>query len=496
MKKYEIQSEEVLNLKNIKIDLSYFFKLPATIIKKNKVILLSGNSEFLNVGIVPGHFIDRSLTQIQRQLNLPLKVNYISEESLEAIISKYLRSINIALQKNLQLGLTPNQDPINFCNTLLALAVLKESSDVHLDPELNYFSIGFRIDGNLNIEKRIAIKFYSPIINRLKVLSNMKITETREPQDGYIRYNFDGLRKVVDLRTATLPTRFGERISLRIIDTQTSKLTTIGSLGFSEKHKEIFERSINFSHGLVLLTGPTGSGKTTTLYASMAELAARENLKIIAFEDPIERDLEGVTQVQVGEKVSFNNALKSVLRHDPDVIMVGEIRDRETADIAVRSAITGHLVLSTLHTNSAVSTVARLIDLGIDPFILAAVLRLVTAQRLVKKLCKNCCVPRKITEYEAQILGDPSYQEKTVYKASEKGCQFCAGKGFNGRVSVIELLENKITIAQAISRGASDLELRKIMNKEKMESLLHNGLQKALNKECCLDEIIRVSIGH
>ena len=490
---YEITSEEVADLRKIKLDLSYFFKISPSIVRKYKLVPISGDKESINMAVVKLPSYDAGLAQASRVLKLHFRVTFVTEESFEEVCHEYYRKINPTMQKKLQIGLSPNQDPIDFCNVLLALAYLKGASDIHIDPEGGHFSIGFRIDGTLYEEQRLASKFYNSIISRLKVLSNMKIAEKREPQDGYIKYEFQGLNHFIEIRTATLPTKFGERMAMRIVDASTS-FVNVKDLQFSEYNRNAFEKAITYSYGFILVTGPTGSGKSTTLYSAMNQLCGNADLKIITFEDPIERDLEGVTQVQIEGKVGFARCLKSVLRHDPDIIMIGEIRDQETADIGVRAAITGHLVLSTLHTNSVTATIFRLLDLGVESFVLSSILRLVTAQRLVRRLCKYCAIKREITQEEIGLINRPQHKGKMIHEKNPEGCQFCAKKGYSGRISILEVLENKLDIAQLIAEGVEERILRKKMTEVGMLPILDDGLEKVFDGFCSLHDVVKVSL--
>ena len=485
---------DVVNMHDIVIDLTYFFKIPSSLVKKGKVGLVSRSEDSLNVVVSENTDVDRNVKQISNKFRgVPINITYVEEKSFIEVITQLYKKVPPLTQRKLQIGLTAEQDPTEFCDVLLILGTLKQASDIHIDPEEHYFVVTFRINGDLHEEVRLASSYYATIINRIKVLSNMRIAEKREPQDGYIKYELQGMNKYIELRTATLPTKFGERIAMRIIDGDTS-FVGVDSLGFSQKDKTSFVKSLNYSFGFILVTGPTGSGKSTTLYTAMGMLINDGNLKIITFEDPIERDLEGVTQVQVeGEKVSLTKCLKSVLRHDPDIIMIGEIRDQETADIATRAAITGHLVLSTLHTNSAISTISRLIDVNVNPFIIAATLRLVTAQRLVRGLCPSCRIKRTITEEEGKVINRPNAIGKPCADAHPGGCEFCAGRGYKGRLSIIELLVNSPMMAEAILENPSEANLREVCKREGRGFLMDDGLDKVFEYKCTLEDVNRVS---
>ncbi|MBL8829112.1 MAG: type II/IV secretion system protein, partial [Planctomycetaceae bacterium] len=281
----------------------------------------------------------------------------------------------------------------------------------------------------------------------------------------------------IDVRVATLPTKYGERMTLRLLALQTTALT-LERLGMSPHDLGCFEELINKPHGMILLTGPTGSGKSTTLYAALRKLIAQEQWNIVTIEDPIEYAIAGVAQVEVdsADKVSFGKALRSVLRHDPDIVMIGEIRDRETADVAIKASLTGHLVLSTLHTNSAASVITRLTDMGVDRYLTAATVRLAVAQRLVRRLCQHCRRERTMTPAEAIALGRPEAAGTTVFEPS--GCLYCANRGYVGRLGLFELLPVDETLARSVAEGADEAELMRHARAANIPQLTDDALQK------------------
>ncbi|HBT49628.1 MAG TPA: type II secretion system protein GspE, partial [Caldanaerobacter subterraneus] len=298
-----------------------------------------------------------------------------------------------------------NAPAVRFVNSIIEQAVKSRASDIHIEPTEKDLRIRFRIDGQLTEAMRTIKSTHAPVVTRIKIMANMNIAERRLPQDG--RFDFTVSGRTVDVRVSSLPTVFGEKIVLRLLDKENFVMTK-EQLGFDEEDLPLFDKLIKRPNGIVLLTGPTGSGKTTTLYAMLRELN-KPNVNIITVEDPVEYSLEGINQVQVNEKagLTFATALRSILRQDPDIIMIGEIRDTETAEIAIRAAITGHLVLSTLHTNNAAGAITRLIDMGIEPYLVASSVVGVIAQRLARKVCDNCKVPYKASKEEKEILGIP-----------------------------------------------------------------------------------------
>lgn len=331
-------------------------------------------------------------------------------------------------------------DSVRLVDRILRAGLLSHASDIHLDPSADSVRVRFRVDGMLEDVMRIPAQMQSAVIGRLKVLASLDIAERRAPQDGGFTWRMVGEGSFgaspLDVRMATLPVRHGERVTLRLLETGTERLS-IDALGMNETDRAEFGAVLSRPHGLVLLTGPTGSGKTTTLYAAIRELLKGEALNIITVEDPIEYEIPGVAQAEVdsADKVNFSKALRSMLRHDPDVVMIGEIRDSDSLDAAVKAALTGHLVLSTLHTNDAKSTAARLVDMGLDRALLPVTLRLAVAQRLVRRLCPKC-------------------REKGADGYVPKGCDFCGGRGYRGRIGLFELYSPETGLSTSMAEDA------------------------------------------
>jgi type IV pilus assembly protein PilB len=360
---------------------------------------------------------------------------------------------------------------------LLHAAIVRQASDVHLDPSEDGITVRFRVDGRLERYRRLPIAVHNGIVGRYKVLAGMDIAEKRAPQDGRFTHKFGPTNQSLDIRVATLPTKFGERMTLRLLALQTEALT-LERLGMNDRDLACFGEAIDRPHGMILLTGPTGSGKTTTLYAALRKLIAHDDWNIVTIEDPIEYAIAGVAQVEVdsADKVSFGKALRSVLRHDPDVVMIGEVRDRETADTAIKASLTGHLVLSTLHTNSAASVLTRLSDMGVDRYLTAATIRLAVAQRLVRRLCSHCRQERPLTVAEARALDRPDAAGTTVFEP--KGCLYCANRGYIGRVGVFELLPIDEELSRAIARGAEEAEVIAYARTKKVPRLVDDAMEK------------------
>ena len=368
--------------------------------------------------------------------------------------------------------------------SLVEQVVAAGASDLHLEPMRDVVRVRIRVDGLLRELVRLPLAAHSTLVTQLKVAANMDIAEKRVPQDGRIALELDG--RSVDLRLSTLPTTLGEKIAIRLLAQQ--ELLQLEELGFTQANLACYRRLFTQPNGLLLLTGPTGSGKTSTLYATLAELdAATRN--IITLEDPVEYSLPGINQVAVNRRsgMTFAKGLRAIVRQDPDVIMLGEIRDEETAGIAVQAALTGHLVLSTLHTNSAAGAVYRLLDMGIAPYLLAAALRGVVAQRLVRRLCPACRRQRTATAAERSFLG-----AATVWE--QQGCEQCQAVGYRGRVAVQEVLPLTARLQQLVLQRALVEELEQAARAEGLRSLAEDAAAKALDGLTTVQELWRVGI--
>lgn len=384
-----------------------------------------------------------------------------------------------------------NESPIiQLVNQILLTAVKSEASDIHIDPADIEFKIRYRVDGVLSTERTLPKVILSKLISRIKVMSHMDITETRVPQDGRIKTIIQG--RPIDLRISTLPTIRGEKAVMRVLDLSRDS-QGLDRLGLSSADRSVFERLIHRPNGIVLVSGPTGSGKTTTLYAALDQLNA-DDVNIITVEDPVEIELEGINQVNVNADIDFTfaNALRSILRQDPNIVMVGEIRDTETAEIAIKASLTGHLVLSTIHTNSAVKTLTRLVDMGIDSFLVASSLSGVIAQRLLRVVCPQCSVDDAPSKSEKALLEKHGMKTDTIKRAV--GCPACNSKGYRGRTAIFEILDVNETIVRMISNEAKEYELLQQARKDGTKLLIEAGLQKVLDGQTTVDEVMRISL--
>lgn len=379
-------------------------------------------------------------------------------------------------------------DVVTFVNRILAEAFITKTSDIHVEPYEKTFRIRFRMDGSLKTVMTPPKSLMMPVVSRLKILSQLDISEKRKPQDGRIKLSIGG--SPIDYRVSSLPTLFGEKVCMRLLD-QSNLQLDMTKLGFEQKQLETFLHGIRQPYGMCLVTGPTGSGKTTTLYSALADLN-KEGTNISTAEDPCEFNLEGINQVNVKKEVglTFASALKAFLRQDPDVIMVGEIRDFEVGEIAIEAALTGHLVLSTLHTNDAPATVTRLLNMGIEPFLVIAALNVVVAQRLLRRICINCREPKDVPKVELIAAGiSPASAEKIkVYHG--KGCEICNGTGYKGRVAIYEVLKSTPRIRELIIKHASSDEIKAMAIKEGMKTLRMSALTKVAQGLTTLEEAI------
>ena len=369
-------------------------------------------------------------------------------------------------------------------------AVRQRTSDIHIEPMETQVRVRYRIDGALQVVQRLDIGMMPGISARLKIMGGMDIAEKRKPQDGRITVMVD--RKEFDVRVSILPTCYGEKIVMRM--TSKEGLTKPKSeLGFSPDELQKFDGILNNPHGVILVTGPTGSGKSTTLYTALSELNT-EDVNIITVEDPVEANIDGINQVMVNVKaeMTFAAALRSILRQDPDIIMIGEIRDEETCSIAIKAAITGHLVVSTLHTNSAASTITRLIDMGQEPYTVADAVVGVIAQRLVRRLC-TCKVPRLAEDYEATMLGAPG-EEITIYEPSgNESCGVCGGTGYRGRIGVYEIMPITHAISKIIAAGGTADQIEEEAIKEGLKTLRMAAAELVLNGTTSISEMKKIA---
>lgn len=414
----------------------------------------------------------------------------VAEKAVQDFFKQYREQNPKQTHQEEEVNEDVNNAPIvRFLNSVIENAVRNNSSDIHIEPEESGVRIRIRVDGVLQVSMVTGLETMNAIVSRIKIMSGLNIAERRIPQDGRITYTFDNRR--VDLRVSTLPTTYGEKIVMRVLD-KTNFLLSKDKLGFSKADMEKFDTMIGRPHGIILVTGPTGSGKSSTLYAMLNELN-EDSKNIITLEDPVEYDLKGINQVQLNSKsgLTFAVGLRAILRQDPDVIMVGEIRDKETAEIAIRSALTGHLVLSTLHTNDAPGAVSRIMDMGIDPFLISSSVVGVIAQRLVRKICSFCREGYRPDDRESKILRLSPEDDITVYRG--KGCPMCNGSGYKGRTAIFEIMVSSKNIRMLIDKAATSDEIRDEAILNNMVTLYDSCIQLVLKGQTTVDEVSRVA---
>ena len=382
-------------------------------------------------------------------------------------------------------------EAVQIINDVILQAAREEASDIHIEPMEHQVRVRIRVDGILKVIRQLPRELHSSLVSRVKVMSGMDIGERRKPQDG--RFDMGVAGRSIDFRCSCMPTSRGEKIVMRLLDKSSIRLN-LAELGLEPGQMQVLERGVRRPYGMVLVTGPTGSGKTTTLYACLQTINSVEK-NIVTVEDPVEYDLEGVSQVQVNPRadLTFANALRSILRQDPDIVMIGEIRDVETADISIQASLTGHLVLSTLHTNTSAGAVARLIDMEIQPFLIASSLAVVAAQRLVRRLCAECKEPYTPPKELRDQLRLHRFDADTVFYRA-KGCPKCNGAGYRGRLAVFEVLEVDRDIDALILRKASSSEIFEAAKSKGMMDLRQAGLMKAARGITSLEEVVRVTV--
>lgn len=493
------------------LDPEWTQRLPYHFSKRHGVISARQVDAGLEVWARPG-VTSTVLAELQRALGLPIYLRELDSEAFESALNRaYERGVSQAMQivddldesqdlaelaqKLPQIAdLLESEDDapiVRLINALLSQAVREGASDIHIEPFETRSVVRLRIDGVLRdiLEPQQAL--HGVIVSRVKIMARLDIAEKRLPQDGRITLRLAG--RPVDVRVSTLPTAHGERVVMRLLDKQVGRLNLTG-LGMAKQTLTSLDRLIHLPHGILLVTGPTGSGKTTTLYAALSQLDTDHN-NIMTVEDPIEYDLDGIGQTQINTKIdlSFAHALRSILRQDPDIIMIGEIRDLETAQIAVQASLTGHLVLATLHTNDSVGAVTRLVDIGVEPFLVASSLVGVLAQRLVRKLCPACRRPHEPDAKETELLGLGQAKTKKTRIYLPLGCAECLHTGYHGRTGIFELLTVDDTLRSLIHDGAGEGKLRNHARAQGMQTLREDGLRWVTDGTTSLEEVLRVT---
>lgn len=482
-----------VNMDEVRIDSAWALRIPVSLALRKRVLPFASLGKRVHVACAEppdGATIDA----ITRFTGQPVELVHVGAEALGRALARVFGDARHRSGGTLSREPADADDAIALADELLRAAITRQASDIHIDPAREDVRVRLRVDGVLEEYRRIPGASHPALVSRIKVLAAMDIAERRAPQDGGFTYQFTiGDRmNAVDVRVASLPTKHGERITLRLLATQEQQLS-LERLGMSPDDLSLFAATLAQPHGLVLLTGPTGGGKTTTLYAAIHRLLDGPELNIITVEDPVEYEIPGVAQVEVdsADKISFAKALRALLRHDPDVLVIGEIRDPESLDIAVKASLTGHLVFSTLHTNNAVSVATRLADMGMASHLIAATLRLSVAQRLVRRLCQHCRSKVLLSEAEAAALGIPSAANTPVYESA--GCLYCAGRGFSGRMGLFECLSPDAELTALIAKGASEVELTAHLRRNHFKTLVADGAAKVLAGLTTVREVLEAA---
>ena len=421
------------------------------------------------------------------QINQAIEIFY-SNADLDKALNEY--SDIGKLQEEIILEDDVNSAPIvRLVHNILETAVRMQASDIHIERDGNFMRIRFRVDGILSEYMKISAKPYKAVISRVKIMAGLNISEKRMPQDGRIFLNVDN--KPIDYRVSTMPTSKDEKVAMRVLDKSTFMVNK-EKLGLSEENIKNYDELLSNPYGLILVVGPTGSGKTTTLYAMLNQLNSVEK-NILTIEDPVEYELDGINQSQINYKagLNFTSALRAFLRQDPDIIMVGEIRDLDTAEIGIRAALTGHLVLSTLHSSTSVGAISRLLDMKVDSFLITSSLIGVISQRLVRKICPNCKVSYNAEMGEKKALGYPLEKELILYKG--EGCDKCGHTGYKGRVGIYEILKITKSIRDLINKGATEEDIKFMSRNLGMISMREDATNKVINGETTIEEMLRVT---
>ena len=476
---------EEVELARVKLDPIWSRTLPAAGARRFRVAALCEVDGQI-VAVTSNPRIEAVTRFVAKNIRRPFRLVRSDDASIKRLFAQIYVSPSRATDRKTD---TDSGHVVAVCDELINAASLRGASDIHLVPSEDSLECRFRVDGELESYRSLDSEVQAGLASRLKVLAGLNIAEKREPQDGRFTLEATSQRPRMDVRVATIPTRMGERLTLRLL-TPLSNAPSLTDLGMNTTDGEHFSRAIQCSNGLILLTGPTGCGKSTTLYTAIMEMMKAHRGNVITIEDPVEYEIPGTTQVEVdaAEKVTFARALRSLLRHDPDVIMLGEIRDAETAELAIKASLTGHLVFSTLHTNTAAGVVTRLIDMGVEPFLVAATLRMAIAQRLVRRLCQHCQQPDRMSMAEAAGLGDPSLAGCNTFKAS--GCVYCGGKGFVGRTALFEVMRGEREISELITSGASEAQILEHLRAAGFKMLIDDGIEKITSGTTTTEQVL------
>ncbi|MGB9612909.1 MAG: type II secretion system ATPase GspE [Candidatus Margulisiibacteriota bacterium] len=490
-----------VDLTSYLVDQKVINLVPISIAKKYKLIPLFKVGEVLTVAMVDP-FDVIALDEVRAKSKCDVEPMVATSEEIDRAIDQYYGVAGTVEDLIKTLGpaeempvagpavIAPEEAPlVKLVNTVILRAISEKASDVHIEPTEKNIRIRYRVDGVMHDVSTMPSYLLSSMVTRIKVMGKMDIAESRLPQDGRFELKLEG--KTIDVRVSSYPSIYGESLVMRLLD-KSSVLLGLAELGISQENLKVYERAIKRPYGIILVTGPTGSGKTTTLYATLNHIVSPEK-NIMTIEDPVEYELAGIRQSQINPKagLEFANALRSILRQDPDVILVGEIRDLETARIAIQAALTGHLVFSTLHTNDAAGAIARLLDMGIEPFLIASSMAAALAQRLVRTVCPRCKTPYSPPKELLEKVGFDPRKEYTFYQG--KGCRFCRNTGYKGRTGIFEILVVDDQIRNLILNRASASEIKQMAVEAGMRTLRDDGLLKVVEGKTTIDEVLRVT---
>jgi type IV pilus assembly protein PilB len=490
---------EQVDLSKVAIEREALDKVPREFAAERKLIPISLSQNRLTVAIA-NPFDLATLDQLQFMTRLYINARYAPESKIiEAQERNYGAGLKPAKPdaqesySKLHAGEeTVGPHVIRLVDAMLGRAIGEEATDVHIEPEEKNVKVRFRIDGILYLRPSVAKPLQPAVVTRIKIMANLDISENRLPQDGRIGFAWEG--RSYDLRVSTFPTIYGEKVVLRVLDKE-KVVVGLEKLGLAPSGQAVFEKSIRRPHGIILVTGPTGSGKTTTLYSTLAFVSSAEK-NIMTLEDPVEYELPGIQQSQINPKagMTFASGLRAILRQDPDIIFVGEMRDPETVEVAIRAALTGHLVFSTLHTNDAVGAIARLLNMDVNPSLMASTFVVIVGQRLVRKICPQCkeaAVPEESLLRVAGLSGAGNRDVVAFYRGA--GCSNCLETGYRGRIGIFEILAVTPSIVQLISQRGSGQDLLRTAREEGMTTMMEDGLDKVKRGLTTLDEVIRVA---
>ncbi|MBT4120418.1 MAG: type II/IV secretion system protein [Candidatus Magasanikbacteria bacterium] len=497
-----------INLSQKKIAEDVLHMVPEVVARQKGVVAFARDPEGVKVAMVnPNDLATKNY--LEKHFGQKVIPYFTMDYDLDDAMSGYQASLEEEFTKHIKeidLGDTSREEKdtliVDLVDMILRYGYQNRASDIHIEPYEDKGLVRLRIDGVMHDILQMKKSLLAPIITRLKILSRIRTDEHRAAQDGKLKYKTEN--ETIDIRISILPVTQGENIVMRLLSSR-SRQFGLSDLGFSSQDMKIVKRAIKSPHGMILVTGPTGSGKTTTLYSVMKILNKRD-VHISTIEDPVEYDMEGISQIQVNNKtgLTFAKGLRSIVRQDPDIIMIGEIRDEETASIAVNSALTGHLVLSTLHTNDAPTTLPRLLDMNIESYLVASTVNIVIAQRLIRETCSNCKVSYKMTQEEKDLLlhepnlenlikdlGKDKLEDIRLYKG--KGCKVCGDTGYDGRLGIFEVLEITEEIRKVILADSSAGEIRKVAKEQGMRSMMEDGVDKVLKGMTTFEEVLRVT---